>query len=246
MMQLMSPTAPPVRFMGISKSFGAQRVLCGLDLSFRAGETTAIVGPNGAGKTTLLKCLLGLVHPDVGSIEVGGLPVRPDGRYRHVIGYMPQHPHFPEGLTGQDMMDLVGQLRGPGREPDLSLIRTLNLGADMTKPFRTLSGGTRQKVSAVLAFMSAPPVLVLDEPTAGLDPVSSAALKDHILAQRDAGTTVLLTSHVMADLEELCDRVVFLLDGRIRFDGSLDDLRAFTGTTRLERAIAAILESEAA
>lgn len=246
MMQLLSSAAPPVRFTGITKAFGTQHVLNGLDLAFRAGETTAIVGPNGAGKTTLLKCLLGLVHPDTGTIEVGGRPAAADGAYRRVIGYMPQHPHFPEGLTGNDMMALVESLRGKPSDTDLSLIRTLNLAADMAKPFRTLSGGTRQKVSALLAFMFSPPVLVLDEPTAGLDPVSSTALKDHIMARRASGTTVLLTSHVMADLEELCDRVVFLLDGRIRFDGSLDDLRSFTGKTRLERAIAVILESDAA
>ncbi|MEQ9105038.1 MAG: ABC transporter ATP-binding protein [Rhodothermales bacterium] len=245
-MKLLPHDTPPISISGLMKSFGTNQVLAGIDLTFGAGETTAIVGPNGAGKTTLIKSLLGLVHPDAGVLEVGGLPAGSDGDYRRLIGYMPQSARFPDGMSARDMIALVRRLRDPKTPIDTSLIRTLGLSGEMDKPFRTLSGGTRQKVSAVLAFMYTPPIYILDEPTAGLDPVSSAALKDHILAVRERGATVLLTSHVMADLEELCDRIVFLLDGRVRFDGSLSDLRARTGQPRLERAIARILEGEAA
>ena len=239
----------PIRIQDLHKAFGPVDVLNGVDLTFHPSETTAIVGPNGAGKTTLIKCVLGLTHPDAGSVEVAGRSIREGVAYRNDIGYMPQHAHFPENLTGRQMMAMVKSLRGrnePIADVDLSLIRTLRLEADLDKPFRVLSGGTRQKISAFLAFMVHPPILILDEPTAGLDPISSAALKDHIHQRRAEGASIVLTSHVLADLEELADRVVFLLDGRIRFDGALEDLRQLTGERRLERAIATLLEGEAA
>ena len=239
----------PIRIQDLHKAFGPVDVLNGVDLSFHPSETTAVAGPNGAGKTTLIKCVLGLTHPDAGAIEVAGRSIAEGVSYRNQIGYMPQHAHFPENLTGRQMMAMVRSLRGEQQqsaEIDLSLIRTLRLEADLDKPFRVLSGGTRQKISALLAFMVHPSILILDEPTAGLDPISSAALKDHIQQRRADGACVVLTSHVLADLEELADRVVFLLDGRIRFDGALDELRQLTGERRLERAIATLLEGEAA
>lgn len=239
----------PIQIQDLHKAFGPVDVLNGVDLSFHPSETTAIVGPNGAGKTTLIKCILGLTHADTGCIEVSGRSITEGVSYRNQIGYMPQHAHFPENLTGRQMMAMVKSLRGSqgkDAEVDLSLIRTLRLEADLDKPFRVLSGGTRQKISALLAFMVHPSILILDEPTAGLDPISSAALKDHIHQRRTEGASIVLTSHVLADLEELADRVVFLLDGLIRFDGALDDLRSLTGERRLERAIATLLEGEAA
>ncbi len=240
----------PIQITDLHKSFGPVDVLNGVDLTFHPAETTAIVGPNGAGKTTLIKCILGLTHPDRGDIDVLGQSIDQGVTYRDQIGYMPQHAHFPENLSGRQMMSMIRALRAASDDGDTdidhSLIRTLQLEADLDKPFRVLSGGTRQKISALLAFMVRPAILILDEPTAGLDPVSSAALKDHIMERRDEGASVVLTSHVLADLEELADRVVFLLDGRIRFDGALDDLRSMTGEHRLERAIATLLEGEAA
>lgn len=239
----------PIRISGLHKAFGPVDVLNGIDLTFHPSETTAIVGPNGAGKTTLIKCILGLTHANKGDIEVLGRSIANDVTYRDHIGYMPQQAHFPENLSGRQMMAMIRTLResaNKASEIDHSLMRTLNLEADLDKPFRVLSGGTRQKISALLAFMVHPSILILDEPTAGLDPVSSAALKDHIIERRAEGASVVLTSHVLADLEELADRVVFLLDGRIRFDGALDELRRMTGEHRLERAIATLIEGEAA
>lgn len=236
----------PIEISDLTKAFGELDVLNGVDLVLSPGETTAIVGPNGAGKTTLIKCILGLVHPDNGTIKVAGLDTMTGVAYRERIGYMPQHPHFPENLTGRQLMSLVKSLRNQDHPMQTDLIRTLHLEGDLDKPFRHLSGGTKQKISALLAFMVNPSILILDEPTAGLDPVSSSALKDHIREQREAGASIVLTSHVLSDLQELADRIVFLLDGVIRFDGTLDALRSSTGERTLERAIAVILEGEAA
>jgi len=236
----------PIEVAGLTKAFGRLGVLNGLTVGFKSGQTTAVIGPNGAGKTTLMKCILGLVHPDSGDIAVAGQSVVGSHLYRSQLGYMPQHARYPDNLTGRDMIELVTSLRPDAARPDLTLVRTLHLEGELDKPFRTLSGGTRQKISAVLAFMFDPPIYILDEPTAGLDPVASTALKDHIRSARERGAAVILTSHVIADLEELADRIVFLLDGRIRYDGPLDGLRSETGQRTIERAIATILEGEAA
>lgn len=248
-MQLILPDADDrvlVHIRDLHKSFAAFPVLTGIDLSFRRGEVTAVVGPNGAGKTTLIKCLLGLVTPDRGLVEVDGKPVDVNGEYRRGIGYMPQNPSFPENLTGREVISLIRDMRGSGTPIDLALQRRLNVEGELDKPIRTLSGGTRQKISAVVAFLFDPHLLVLDEPTAGLDPVASAAFKDHVRTVRDQGVGVILTSHVMSDLEALSDRVVFLLDGRVRFDGALETLRSETGEPTLERAISRLLAREAA
>lgn len=245
-MKLVTNSHAPVRISGLRKSYGALPVLTGLDLTLRAGETTAVIGPNAAGKTTLIKCILGLVRPQEGEILVGGQDVRRGIDYRRLIGYMPQTASFPENLTCTEVIELIRSIRPDAPAPDLSLVRRLDLEKDMSKPVRTLSGGTLQKLSAVIAFMFDPAIYILDEPTAGLDPRASATLKDHIRSIPERGGTVVLTSHVMADLEELCDRVVFLLDGRIRYDGSLDSILKDTGEHRLERAIARLLDQEAA
>jgi Cu-processing system ATP-binding protein len=246
-MHLFQPGSPqPVTITDLHKSFGDLSVLAGVDLALDGRQTTAIVGPNGAGKTTLIKSILGLVRPDSGKIRVLGADTTVSVAYREHIGYMPQHPHFPENLTGHQMMSMLRKLRGPVHDEHTTLLRSLRLDGEMDKPFRVLSGGTRQKIAAVLAFLFHAPILILDEPTAGLDPVSSAAMKDYIRQRRDEGACTVLTSHVLADLEELADRIVFLLDGRIRFDGKLEDLRAATGQDRLERAIASLIEGEAA
>lgn len=245
-MKLVKNNHAPVRIDGLFKSYGDLPVLTGLDLELRMGETTAVIGPNAAGKTTLIKCILGLVRAQKGTIHVAGNDVTKGIDYRRLIGYMPQKASFPENILAADVIELIRSIRPDAPEPDLSLIRRLNLEKDLKKPVRTLSGGTLQKLSAVIAFMFEPSLYILDEPTAGLNPVASSTLKDHIRTVADAGSTVVLTSHVMADLEELCDRIVFLLDGRIRYDGSLDSILSLTGEPRLERAIAHLLAEEAA
>ncbi len=231
-----------IHIHGLSKRFGKQDVLCALDLEIRPGRVTAIVGPNGAGKTTLIKIVLGLTRRDTGAIVLKGTLIGDDPGYRSRIGYMAQIARFPENLTGRELLALLTDLRGsPAVDEDL--IAGFRLEAELDKPLGTLSGGTRQKVSAVMAFLFDPDLLILDEPTAGLDPVSSAILKDKILAARAAGKTVIVTSHIMSELEELADDVVFLLDGKAPFSGALSDLKIRTRQRSLERAIAQMMMS---
>ena len=230
-----------IAITGLRKRFGAQEVLRGLDLGIARGRVTAIVGPNGAGKTTLIKTLLGLTRADAGTILFDGAPIAGRDDYSARIGYMPQIARFPENLTGADLLALVTDLRGGTVARDEELVERFELRPSLDKPLRVLSGGTRQKVNAALAFLFAPDLLVLDEPTAGLDPVSSGILKDKIAAARLAGRTVVLTSHIMSELEELSDDVAFLLDGEVRFAGPLADLKRETRQLTLERAVAEMM-----
>lgn len=241
-----STPAPTLSFQGLTKRYAKRTVLDRLDLELSGGRVTALLGPNGAGKTTLLKCLLGLVRPTTGDILIDGRGIDGAGAYRHGIGFMPQLPHFPPHMTGRELVAMLDDLRDFRGRPDEELIDAFDLGPDMDKPFRTLSGGTRQKVNAALAFRYRAPVMVLDEPTAGLDPVASLALKEKVRACRARGCTVLVTSHNMGDLEALADDVVFLHEGRIRFAGSLHKLLRDTGRESLEAAIADLMRGDPA
>ena len=234
---------PMVRVTALSKTFGALKVLRSVDLAVRPGRVMAIVGPNGAGKTTLIKSVLGLIHPDAGSIAIAGVRVNGDDAYRSRIGYMPQIARYPENLTGAELIAMLKDLRGPGARLDEELIHVFALESALAKPLRILSGGTRQKVNAVMAFLFSPDLLILDEPTAGLDPLSSSMLKDKILAARGAGRTFLVTAHIMNELEELADDVAFMLEGQATFVGTLDELKRITSQRTLERAIASMMRS---
>jgi len=235
-----------IEITALKKHFGTNDVLRGVDLHVGRGRVTGIVGPNGAGKTTLIKTLLGLCHASSGDIRIDGHRVDDSERYRAHIGYMPQIARFPENLTASELFTMLRDLRGePGRLDD-DLINRLGLVDQLDKPLRVLSGGTRQKVNACMALLFNPKLLILDEPTAGLDPLSSAVLKDHILTLRERGVTVLVASHIMSELEELCDDIVFLLDGVTRFSGPIAQLTAMTRQANLERAVAALMIREVA
>jgi len=225
----------------VTKSFGEVQALESLSLTFAPGTVTALIGPNSAGKTTLLKSIIGLVRPDSGRVLLDGEPVRDDGQYRRDIGYMPQLPAFPEHMTGWELVAMLDDLRGFEGDPDESLIDDLDIREEMARPFGTLSGGTRQKVNAALAFRYRPPVLVLDEPTAGLDPVASLALKRTVMDGREAACTIVITSDDLGSLEMLAEEVLFLLEGRLRFHATLDELLEETGQRSLEAAIAELM-----
>ena len=230
-----------IEITGLEKRFGSVVVLDGVDITIRPGRITAVVGPNAAGKSTLIKCILGLTRPDAGRITIGGVGIDERGDYRAAIGYMPQIARFPDNITGQDLIDMIVDLRGVAAT-STRLIADLKLEPHMRKPLRALSGGTRQKINAVIALLFGPSVLMLDEPSAGLDPVSAGLLKDRLRAERDRGTTVVLTSHVLSEIDELADDVAFLSEGRIRFAGPVRDLKLATRQFTLERAVAHVLE----
>ncbi|MEZ4413781.1 MAG: ABC transporter ATP-binding protein [Gemmatimonadales bacterium] len=234
-------TTSAVEFRALRKRFGRLTALDAVDLQVAAGRITALVGPNGAGKSTLIKCLLGLVHPDEGSILLEGAPLDGGFAYRAGVGYMPQAPRFPDNLTGREVVEMLRDLRGRGTATDDELLEWFGESGALDRPVRVLSGGTRQKLNAAIAFLFRPRLLILDEPTAGLDPVASGILKDKIRRVRDGGATVVLSSHLMAELEELAEDLVFLVDGRVRYAGSMDGLKEHAGETGLERAMAALL-----
>ena len=230
-----------IEFQGIRKAFGAIAVLRDVQLDVRRGRVLALVGPNAAGKTTLIKSLLGLVQPDAGRILIDDTPLDREGSYRTRVGYMPQIANFPENLSGAHLLDMLAAIRGRPASLDDELLHAFALEPHLLKPLRVLSGGTRQRLNAVIAFRFRPDILVLDEPTAGLDPVASSILKDKIRRERDAGRTILVTSHIMSELEEIADDVAFLLDGTVRFVGALADLKHRTRQVTLERAIAQLM-----
>ncbi len=235
-----------IEIRNLNKAFGKLPVLRGIDLSFsRPGRITAVLGPNGSGKTTLSKTILGMVIPDSGEVVINGRNIRNEWAYRSAIDYLPQIARFPENLTAGEVIDLIKDLRG-GQTREQELIRLFGLEPYLDSRLHNLSGGTKQKVNLVLALMYDSPILILDEPTSGLDPVALTHFKDLLAAERARGKMILMTTHIMSLVEEVADEIVFLLDGRIYFRGTVEQVKAEQGEESLERAIAAILSQKAA
>lgn len=224
----------------IYKSFGRNHVLKGIDLSFQQGGLTAVLGPNGSGKTTLIKCLLGMVVPDRGRIFLNGQDIAGQWAYRSSLAYLPQIARFPENLEVKELLEMIGNLREQSADYQ-ALVSFFELEPFMNKRLGYLSGGTRQKVNIVQAFMYDCPLIILDEPTAGLDPLSVMRLKELIEAEQNKGKTILLTTHIMSLAEELARQVIYLLDGKIHFQGTVQHLRERYDQPSLETAIAQIL-----
>lgn len=230
-----------VHIENLKKSFGKLRVLKGVSLHFEPGEVIAMVGPNGSGKTTLIKSLLGLVVPDAGEMRILNQRVEGSWEYRSAIGYMPQIGRYPEQMKIRQVFEMMKDLRGTGKSYDEELIRDFGLLQMMDKRMGTLSGGTRQKVSASLAFLFQPDILILDEPTAGLDPVASEVLKSKIFKGKRNGKLTLITTHNMSEVEELADKIVFIVDGEIRFFKSIEDIKTETAEARIGKALAILM-----
>ncbi|MEQ8713808.1 MAG: ABC transporter ATP-binding protein [Cyclobacteriaceae bacterium] len=224
----------------LSKSFSRLKVLDEISMEITKGGIYAILGPNGSGKTTFLKILLGMVLPDSGEIHYNEKNILKSHEYRSNLGYLPQIARFPDNLSVKEIVAMIADVRNVPSEPDL-LIKWFGLESFMDKKLGNLSGGTRQKVNIVLTFMFDSPVIVLDEPTAGLDPVSLIKLKELINKEKAKGKIILITSHIMSLVEELADEVFFLLEGNIYFNGTIAELRSQTQTEDLEHAIASIL-----
>jgi len=236
-----------ISFENVNKSFGRLHVLKNISFEMEAGQSVALIGPNGSGKTTLIKTLLGMNVPTSGKIRVKGCDIQSDYHYRAHIGYMPQIGNYPKNLKISQLIDMMRDIRrekGVVQKTDEELIDLFHLRDIYDKPLGTLSGGTRQKVSATLAFLFNPEILILDEPTAGLDPLSSEILKEKILEESLKGKLIIITSHILADLEELATHIMYLEEGNLQLFKKLSDIKEETGENRLSRIIAHLMSKK--
>jgi len=232
-----------IRIENLHKKFGKNPVLSGVDLTINGGGIFAVLGPNGSGKTTLIKCILGMVVPNKGNISVAESNIKNAWRYRQDIDYLPQIANFPGNLRVEELIRMIKDLRQKTCNEE-HLISQFGLEPFLDKKLSTLSGGTKQKVNIVLTFMFNSPLMILDEPTTGLDPASLIQLKDLIRKEKSTGKILLITSHIMQFVEEVADEIIYLLEGRIYFKGSIAELKTKTGQTDFERAIADIARTE--
>ena len=220
-----------IEVAGLQKSFGRTRALDGLDLSVATGEVHGFLGPNGAGKTTTIRILLGLVRADSGTARLlGGDPWRDVAELHRRLAYVQGDVALWPTLTGGEVIDLLGRLRG-GFDPERRATLLERFDLDPTKKGRAYSKGNRQKVALIAALASDVELLILDEPTEGLDPLMGAVFRECIEEEREQGRTVLLASHILAEVEALCDRVTIIRAGRSVESGSLADLRHLTRTS---------------
>lgn len=232
-----------IQLNNIEKKYNKLEVLKGITFTIEQSSITAIVGPNGSGKSTIIKSILGLVKPDKGDILINNRSILGEFLYRKNIGYMPQIASFPENLTTDEVITMIADLRNEKLDLESHLVDELNLIPEMNKKIRTLSGGNKQKLSAFIALIFNPQIIILDEPTAGLDPIASSNLKQKILDERAAGKTIILTSHIMSEIEELANNIIFLMDGKILFDGKVRDIVKQSGESKLENAIANMMRA---
>lgn len=229
-----------VNIQNLHKKFNKNIVLSGVNLRIKEGGIIAVLGPNGSGKTTLIKSILGMVIPNKGDIQVLGENIKNNSNYRNKIDYLPQIANFPNNLKVRELIRMIKDLRG-NTTNDLNLIELFKLEPFLNKKLANLSGGTKQKVNIVLTFMFDSPLIILDEPTTGLDPISLLRLKKLIQEEKAKGKTILITSHIMSFVEEVSDEIVFILEGKIYFKGSISELKTKTCQPDFEHAIASIL-----
>lgn len=219
---------PTIEVRDLHKSFGTVKALDGLDLIVRPGEVAGFLGPNGAGKSTTIRVLLGLLRSDAGSAHLFGGDVWRDAVALHRrLAYVPGDVSLWPNLTGGEAIDLIARLRGPvDKARKAELLERFEL--DPTRKTRTYSKGNRQKVALVAAFASDVELLVLDEPTSGLDPLMEAVFTDYVRQAKAAGRSVLLSSHILSEVEKVCDTVTIIRSGRSVESGTLDELRHLT------------------
>ena len=231
-----------IKIQNIQKRFKKLQALNDINAEFTKGQVIALIGPNGSGKTTLIKSILGLVKPDAGTIYINDTSINQMVEYRKDIGYMPQIGRYPDNMKIGQLFRMIKNIRGNKEKIDEELFYKFKLDTILNKSMRVLSGGTRQKVSAALAFLFDPEILILDEPTAGLDPLSLEILKAKIIAEKNKGKLILITSHVLSDLEEFTTHIMYLQDGKVVFFKQMRELQIETGEEKLSKAIAWIMK----
>ena len=232
-----------IKIKNLTKKFNKFTALQNIDLECKKGHSIAFIGPNGCGKTTLIKCILGLNVVESGDILVNGNSVKNDFLYREKIGYMPQIGKYPENMTIGQTIKMIQNNRKNIENLDTELLEAFELPKLYDKKMSTLSGGTTQKVSAVLAFMFHPEIIILDEPTAGLDPLASEILKNKIIKERKNGKLIIITSHLLSELDDMVNEIVFINEGKILVHQSVEDLKTETQQTKISDAITNILKN---
>lgn len=233
-----------IEIQNLTKKFQKFTALNEVNLSFQNGHSIALIGPNGCGKTTMIKCILGLNVVEDGDILVDGKSVKEDYKYRENIGYMPQIGRYPENMTIAETIKMIKDTRkNTGDNLDTELLEAFELENIYDKKMRTLSGGTTQKVSAVLAFLFNPKVIILDEPTAGLDPLATEILKNKIIKEKNKGKLILITSHLLSELDDIITEIVFMNEGKVVVHQSVEDLKKETNTEKISDGIIYILKA---
>ena len=233
-----------IEIQNLTKKFQKFTALNEVNLSFQNGHSIALIGPNGCGKTTMIKCILGLNVVEDGDILVDGKSVKEDYKYRENIGYMPQIGRYPENMTIQETIKMIKDTRkSTGENLDTELLEAFELENIYDKKMRTLSGGTTQKVSAVLAFLFNPKVIILDEPTAGLDPLATEILKNKIIKEKNKGKLIIITSHLLSELDDIITEIVFMNEGKVVVHQSVEDLKKETNTDKISDGIISILKA---
>jgi len=231
-----------IQIKDISKKFGKLMALNQVSINCDKGECIALIGPNGSGKTTLIKCILGLVVPTTGEILFDNKNISKDWKYRKHIGYMPQIGRYPDNMTIGQVLSMMKDIRkADSNKFDEELIYQFEIDKILNKRMNTLSGGTRQKVSACLTFLFDADVFILDEPTAGLDPVASEILKDKIIKEKLKGKLILITSHILSELDDIVTQIIYMQDGKLKFHKTIESLRKDTGEEKLSKAIAKVI-----
>ncbi len=232
-----------IELINIKKNFGKTEVLKNVSLKLDAGQCIGLIGPNACGKTTMIKAILSMVIPSEGKIIFNGSNIIGDVSYKNHIGYMPQIGRYPENMSISQVINMIKNIRKYIGQIDDELWYAFGLDGISDKKMRTLSGGTTQKVSATLAFLFNPDILILDEPTAGLDPLAAEVLRDKIIKEREKGKLILITSHLLNELDDLLTHVIFMQDGEIILHKTIQNLYVETGETKISKAINNLLKS---
>ena len=232
-----------IEIKNLTKKFNKFTALNQVNIRFNDGHSVALIGPNGCGKTTLIKCILGLNVVEDGDILVNNESVKEHYLYRKNIGYMPQIGRYPENMTIAQTIQMIKDTRKVSEnELDTELLEAFELENIFDKKMRTLYGGTTQKVSAVLAFLFNPGIIILDEPTAGLDPLASEILKNKIIKEKNKGKLIIITSHLLSELDDIVSEIVFMNEGKVIVHQSVEELMNERKTEKISESIISILK----